>query len=331
MKPNLSVWPCMWPFVAALLGSVLWTSTAHAQAYPTRPVRLIIPYATGGSSDFVGRLVAQKLAESWGQQVLPENRGGANGNIGVEVAAKTAPDGYTLLLASELQFVINPAVFEKMRQDMLSEFEPITLITVAVNVLVANASLPVRNVQELVAYARANPGKVNYASPGTASPNHLAMELLSRITGVRMVHIPYKSAGQALPDVITGQVQVMLATVPAVLPHLGSGRLRVLGVAGPQRLANLPDVPTVAEGGYPDFESSVAWSLFAPAGTPKNVINRVHAEVVKLLGQADVRERFTAAGLTPIGSTPAELAARLKQDQNKWPKVIREAGIKIDE
>ena len=319
------------PVVAALLLPACWPVPAAAQAYPAKPVRLYIPYATGGSADFVGRLVAQKLSESWGQQVLPENRAGANRNIGTEIAAKTAPDGYTLLLASELQFVINPAVFRNVRQDLLSDFEPISLITVAVNALVANASLPIKNVQDLVAYARANPGKINYASPGTASPNHLSMELLCRIAGVKMVHIPYKGVGQALPDVIAGQVQVMLATVPSIVPHLGSGRLRVLGIGGPQRMANLPEVPTIAEEGYPDFESSVAWSLFAPSGTPTNIISRVHAEIVKLLGLPDVRERFNAAGLTPIGSTPAELAARLKQDQNKWPRVIREAGIKVDE
>jgi tripartite-type tricarboxylate transporter receptor subunit TctC len=321
----------LWPAAALLMCAAVASMPAGAQAYPVKPVKLIIPYAPGGSADFVGRVVAQKLSDAWGQQVLPENRPGANGNIGVEIAAKTAADGYTLLLASELQFVINPAAFPKMRQDMLKEFEPISLVAVAFNVLVANASLPAKNVPELVEYARANPGKINYASPGTASPNHLAMELLGLNTGVKMVHVPYKGVGQAFPDVIAGQVQLMLTTIPPVLPHLNTNRIKVLGVASPTRLQTLPDLPTIAEQGYPGFESSVAWSLFAPAGTPKNVINAVHAEVVKMLGQADMRERLNQTGMTPVGSTPAGLAARLKDDLNKWPKVIREAGIKVEE
>lgn len=303
---------------------------AQAQAYPVKPVRMVISYAPGGSADFVGRIVAQKLSESLGQQVLPDNRGGANGHIAVELVAKTPADGYTLLLASEIQFVINPAAFDKMRQDLLHDFDPITLITVAYNLLLVNPSLPIKSTQELVAYARANPGKLNYASPGTASPNHLAMEYLALQNGVTMTHVPYKSAGQALPDVIAGNVQALLTAIPATLPHLKSGRIRVLGVAAPQRLPDLPEIPTVAEGGFPGFESSVAWSLFSPARTPPQIISRIQGDVARALTQADVRERFATAGLTPIGSTPAQLAARLKEDQNKWPRVIREAGIKVE-
>lgn len=306
-------------------------TAAPAQDYPTKPVRLIIPYAPGGSADYVGRVVAQKLSEAWGQQVLPDNRAGANGDIGVELASKMPADGYTLLLASEIQFVINPALFEKTHQANLKEFDPISLITVAYNLLVINASLPVRNVKEFVTYAKTHPGKVNYASPGTGSPNHLSMELLGLTTGTQMIHVPYKGAGQAIPDLLAGNVQAMLAAIPAVLPHVKSGKIRVLGVAGPNRLANVPDLPTVAEQGFPGFESSVAWSLFTPAGTPRAIINRVHGDVVKLLARPDVREGFNSAGLTPIGSTPSELAARLKADLNKWPRLIKEAGIKVDQ
>lgn len=317
--------------VAALLLSVSWSVPAAAQAYPTRPVRLIIPYATGGSADFVGRILAQKLTDALGQQVLPDNRAGANGNIGVELAAKANPDGYTLVLASEIQFVINPAAFSNLRQDLVKQFDPILLITVAYNLMVVNPELPVKNVKELVAYAKSNPGKINYGSPGTASPNHLSLELLALETGTKMVHVPYKGAGQVMPDLIAGRIQLLMASIPAVLAQLGTGRIRVLGVGGPQRLPSRPDVPTVAEQGFPWFESSVAWSLFTNAGTPKAVINRVHGEVVKLLKEPDVRARFDKAGLTPIGSTPAQLAARLKDDLNKWPKVIREAGIKVEQ
>ena len=319
--------------LSVLLGAVFLGLSAHAasQSYPTKPVRLIIPYAPGGSADFVGRLVAQKLSDSFGQQVLPDNRAGANGNIGVEIAAKANPDGYSLLLASEIQFVINPAAFPGMRQDLLKDFDPISLITVAYNLLVVNASLPINNVKELVAYAKANPGKLNYGSPGTASPNHLSMELLALQTGTKMVHVPYKGAGQVLPDLMSGRIQALLASIPAVMPQLNTGRIRVLGVGGPQRLANMPETRTVAEDGFPWFESSVAWSLFANAGTPQPIINRIHGDVVKLLNDADLRARFDKAGLTPIGSTPAQLAARLKEDLNKWPKVIREANIKVEE
>jgi tripartite-type tricarboxylate transporter receptor subunit TctC len=315
----------------AVLATALAVGGAHAQGYPSKPVRLIIPYAPGGSADFVGRIVAQKLGDAWGQQVLPENRAGANGDIGVEVASKTPPDGYTLLLASEIQFVINPALFEKSRQDMLKEFDPITLITVAYNLLVVNAQLPARNVKELIAYAKANPGKLNYASPGTGSPNHLGMEFLAHSTGTRMVHVPYKGAGQVIPDLLVGTVQAMFSAIPAVMPHMTGGKLRVIGVGSPQRLPNLPDLPTVAEQGFAGFESGVAWSLFAPAGTPQAIIGKVHGDVVKLLQQPDVRERFNTAGLTPFGGTPAQLAAKLKEDVNKWPKVIREAGIKVEQ
>ena len=317
--------------IAALAAALLLPAGALAQAYPVKPVRLIIPYATGGSADFVGRILAQKLTESLGQQVLPDNRAGANGNIGVELAAKANPDGYSLLLASEIQFVINPAAFPDLKQGLLKAFDPITLITVAYNLMVINPELPVKSVKELVAYAKANPGKINYGSPGTASPNHLSMELLGLQTGTKMVHVPYKGAAQVLPDLMSGRIQVLMASIPAVLPQLGTGRIRILGVGGPERLPNMKDVPTVAEQGFPWFESSVAWSLFSNAGTPKAVINRLHAETVKLLKEPDVRERFDKAGLTPIGSTPAQLAARLKEDLNKWPKVIREAGIKVQE
>jgi tripartite-type tricarboxylate transporter receptor subunit TctC len=315
----------------AVLAALLLSAHAAGQTYPIRPVRLIIPYATGGSADFVGRIVAQKLSDAFGQQVLPDNRAGANGHIGVELASKANPDGYSLLLASEIQFVINPAAFPSIKQDLLKAFDPITLITVAYNLMVVNPELPVKSVKELVAYAKANPGKINYGSPGTGSPNHLSLELLALETGTKMVHVPYKGAGQVMPDLMAGRIQLLMASIPAVLPQLGTGRIRVLGVGGPERLPSRSDVPTVAEQGFPWFESSVAWSLFTNAGTPKAVINRVHGEVVKLLKEQDVRERFDKAGLTPIGSTPAQLAARLKQDLNKWPKVIREAGIKVEQ
>ncbi|MSQ71747.1 MAG: tripartite tricarboxylate transporter substrate binding protein [Betaproteobacteria bacterium] len=320
----------LWPAVAALVWCAVWPMHAIAQGYPAKPVRIVVPYSTGGSADFVARVMAQKLSELWSQQVVVDNRPGANGNIGVEQVARSQADGYTLLLASEIQFVINPALFAKLTYDLARDFEPVTLITVAVNVLIANPSVAANNVTELIALARANPGKINYASPGTASPNHLSMELLQRLAGVSMTHIPYKGAGQAVPDIIAGQVQIMFNGIPQTLTQLAAGRIKALAVGSQQRLAALPNVPTVAEAGFPGFESAVAWSLFAPAGTPRDVINRVQGDVAKLLGQADLRERFVTAGLTPIGSTPAELTARLSADRDRWPRLIREAGIKAE-
>ena len=320
----------LWPAVAALVWCAVWPMHAIGQSYPAKPVRIVVPYPTGGSADFVARVIAQKLSELWSQQVVVDNRPGANGGIGVEQVARSQADGYTLLLASEIQFVINPALFAKLTYDLARDFEPVTLITVAVNVLIANTSVAANNVTELIALARANPGKINYASPGTASPNHLSMELLQRLAGVSMTHIPYKGAGQAVPDIIAGQVQIMFNGIPQTLTQLAAGRIKALAVGSQQRLAALPNVPTVAEAGFPGFESAVAWSLFAPAGTPRDVINRVQGDVAKLLGQADLRERFVAAGLTPIGSTPAELAARLSADRDRWPRLIREAGIKAE-
>lgn len=303
---------------------------ATGQGYPAKPVRLLVPYPAGGSGDIVARAVAQKMSESFGQQVIVDNRPGANGNIGTEQVAKSTADGYTLLLATDIQFAISPNTTPKLPYDPEKDFDPVSLVAFVELILAAHPSLAANNVRELVALAKTQPGKINYASTGPGSTHHLSIELLKSLGGFDVTHVPYKGSSQALPDLIAGQVQLMQLGVPQTLPHLRAGRLKALGVGAAKRLAVLPDVPTVAEQGFPGYEANNSWNLFAPAGTPKAVIAKLHAEIARVVALPDVRERFTATGLEPVGSTPEQLAARMRDDRAKWARVIREAGIKIE-
>ncbi len=303
---------------------------ATGQGYPAKPVRLLVPYPAGGSGDIVARAVAQKMSESFGQQVIVDNRPGANGNIGTEQVAKSTADGYTLLLATDIQFAISPNTTPKLPYDPEKDFDPVSLVAFVELILAAHPSLAANNVRELVALAKTQPGKINYASTGPGSTHHLSIELLKSLGGFDVTHVPYKGSSQALPDLIAGQVQLMQLGVPQTLPHLRAGRLKALGVGAAKRLAVLPDVPTVAEQGFPGYEANNSWNLFAPASTPKAVIAKLHAEIARVVALPDVRERFTATGLEPVGSTPEQLAARMRDDRAKWARVIREAGIKIE-
>ena len=303
---------------------------ALAQAWPQKPVRIIVPYPAGGSGDIVARSIAQKLSETLGQQFLVDNRAGANGNIGTDAVAKSAPDGYTFLLATDIQFAISPALGSKLPFDPARDFAPVSLVAFVELVLAANPALGVSTMQELVAAARAQPGKILYASTGPGSTHHLSIELLKSMGGFDVTHVPYKGSAQALPDLISGQVQLMQLGVPQTLPHLKAGRVRALGVGATKRLPALPDVPTIAEQGFQGYEANNSWCLFAPAGTSLEVIQRLQNEVARLLTLPDVRERFSATGLEPIGSTPAELAARMKADYEKWSGLIRRIGLKVE-
>lgn len=303
---------------------------ATGQGYPAKPVRLTVPYPAGGSGDIVARAVAQKMSESFGQQVIVDNRPGANGNIGTEQVAKSAADGYTLLLATDIQFAISPNTTPKLPYDPEKDFDPVSLVAFVELILAAHPSLAANNVRELVALAKTQPGKINYASTGPGSTHHLSIELLKSLGGFNVTHVPYKGSSQALPDLIAGQVQLMQLGVPQTLPHLRAGRLKALGVGAAKRLAVLSDVPTIAEQGFPGYEANNSWNLYAPAGTPKAVIAKLHAEIVRVVALPDVRERFTATGLEPVGSTPEQLAARMREDRAKWARVIREAGIRIE-
>ena len=317
--------------VATLLAALCAAGPVAAQPWPSKPVRIVVPYPAGGSGDIVTRLVAQKMSEGLGQQFIVDNRAGANGNIGTDIVAKSAPDGYTLLIATDIQFAISPALGAKLPFDPGRDFNAVSLIAFVDLVLAAHPSLPANNVQELVALAKSRPGTINYASTGPGSTHHLSIELLKLRGGINLVHVPYKGAGQALPDLISGQVQLMQLGIPQTLPHLKSGRVKALGVGSARRLAVLPDVPTVAEQGFPGYEANNSWCLYAPAGTPKDVIARLHAEVVRIVTLADVRERFAASGLEPVGSTPEQLNARMREDRTRWEKLIREAGIRVEQ
>ncbi len=304
---------------------------ALAQGWPAKPVRIIVPYPAGGSGDIVARVIAQKMSDGLGQQVTVDNRPGANGNIGTDAVAKSPPDGYTLLLATDIQFAISPALGAKLPYDPARDFEPVSLVAFVELILVAHPSLPANSVQELVALAKSQPGRINYASTGPGSTHHLSIELLKSRGGFDLTHVPYKGAGQALPDLISGQVQLMQLGIPQTLPHLKAGRVKALGVGAAKRLAVLPEVPTVAEQGFPGYEANNSWNLFAPAGTAREIVARLHAEVVRVVALADVRDRFAATGLEPVGSTPEQLAARMREDRAKWSRVIKEAGIKIEQ
>jgi tripartite-type tricarboxylate transporter receptor subunit TctC len=302
--------------------------SAFAQAYPTKPIRLIVPFPPGGSTDIVARIVAQKLGDRLGQQVLVENRGGAGGTIGTEAVAKSAPDGYTLVLGTTSTHVVAPNVYGKIGYDPVKDFAPVSLVAVTPYLLVVNPGVDVKSLREFVGYVKARPGKLNYASAGTGSTTHLAMEMLKSAAGLYIVHIPYNGNGPAGTAVIAGQVEFLFGSLPAVLPHAKSGRVRPLAVGTPKRSPSLPEVPTVAESGFPGFDASLWLSVMAPAGTPAPVVDRLHKEIVAAIASPDAADALSKAGAEPITSTPAELAAMVKDGVDKYAKVVKQAGVK---
>jgi tripartite-type tricarboxylate transporter receptor subunit TctC len=297
-----------------------------AQAYPTRPVRIIVPFAPGGGSDIFGRTLALRLSEAFGQQVLVENRPGGNTLIGAELAARAAPDGYTLFLSTNGTVAINPSLYRKLPYDAVRDFAPVGLIGVGPNVLVVHPSLPVKSVRDLIALARAHPGKLSYASSGIGGAPHLAGELLKSMAEVDIVHIPYKGAAPATTDLLGGQVQVMFAGLGPAIGHIRANKLRGLAVASARRSRALPQLPTMSET-LPGFEASSWFALFAPAATPPDVIARLNVEIGKAMARKDVLEQLLAQGYEPATGTPGELAELLRQDTARWAAVIRKAGI----
>jgi tripartite-type tricarboxylate transporter receptor subunit TctC len=322
MKPFLSYAAV----VAAALGAA---ATAHAQAYPARPIRLVVSFAAGGGVDLVARLVGQKLAEAWGQQVVIDNRPGAGGNLSAELVARAPADGYTLYMSSA-SIVVNASLYKSLPYDPLKDFAPVTLLVNAHNVLVAHPSLPAKNIRELVALAKKAPGQINYASTGSGSSGHLAMELFRSMAGIELTHIPYKVIGQTTADLLSGQVSLWFPTMPGVLQHIHSGRMRALGVSGSRRTAALPAVPTIAEAGVAGYEASTWYPLLAPAATPPAVIEKLQAQMSTILAAADVREKLQAQGMDTVGSTPAQLAAHLQAELAKWARVVRLSGARAD-
>ena len=315
------------------IGPVLfaaYVACATAQAWPAKSIRMIIPFPPGGTTDIVGRIAAQKLGEALGQQVVPDNRPGAAGNIGTELVAKAPPDGYTLLTAPGSTLTIHPSLYAKLPFDPLKDFAPITIVAAVPNALVVHPSLPVRNVKELVALAKARPGQLNYASTGAGQSTHLSMELFKTMAGVNIVHVPYKGSAPAVTDLLGGHVSLMFDNMPSALPHVKAGKLRALAVSTTKRSPVTPEVPTVAESGLPGFEVSAWFAVLAPAATPREIVNRAHGILVKALQSSDVRERLSSQGAEPIGNTPEQFTAQMKRDLAKWAKVVRDANIRLD-
>ncbi len=303
-------------------------AVSHAQqSYPTRAVRLIVPSAPGGGTDISARLIAPKLSEFLGQQVVVENRAGAAMMIGGEAVARAAPDGHTLLMGIST-LTVNPAIHKKMPYDTLRDFAPISLVVSLPNILVSHPSLPAKTVKELIAFAKLRPGELNFASAGLGSSVHMSMELFLSMTGLKMVHVPYKGSGLAFGDLIAGHVSLMTPSVLSALPHVKSGKLRAYGVTSAKRARGAPDIPTIAEAGVPGYEAVQWFGVLAPAGTPREVIAKLHAGVAHALQDAGMRKRFIGDGAEPIGSSPEEFAALIRSDMAKWAKVIKDAGIR---
>ena len=318
-----------WKIVAGATALCVAAGSAVAQGYPTKTVKIVVPYPPGGPTDIVARVVAQKLSEQTGQQFIVDNRGGAGGNIGAEAVAKSPADGYTLLVATTAH-AINRTLFKDLAYDLRKDFAPISQLTAGPLVIVAHPSLPAKNVQELVALAKAKPGELTFASSGNGQSTHLAAELFDTMAGVKMRHIPYKGSAPALTDVMGGQVSLFFDTMLSSMPHVKSGKLKALAVTSAARSPAAPDLPTVAESGLPGYEA-IAWNgLLAPAGTPKAVIAKLSTELKKALELAEIRERFAAQGFAAAWSSPDAYAAFLDSEVDKWAKVVKLSGATVD-
>ena len=303
-------------------------ASAAAQCYPAKPVRFVVPYAPGGSTDTLARTIGLKLTELLGQQVVVDNRPGANGNIGMEIVAHAVPDGYTIVLGYIANLGIGPSLYDKMPYDPVKDFAPVTQVAAASNILVVHPSVPAKDFREFIAYVKANPKKVNFASAGVASVGHLTGELLNELAGMDMVHVPYKGSGQAISDLVGGHVKVMISGMASTLPHVRSGKLRALAVTGAKRTPAAPEVPTIAESGFPKFEATSWFGVLAPAKTPKPVIVRLNADIVKTLQHPDVAQRLSAVGFEIVSGTPEQFAAYIKSEIRKWEKVVKASGAK---
>ncbi|MEO8305601.1 MAG: tripartite tricarboxylate transporter substrate binding protein [Betaproteobacteria bacterium] len=322
---------CAWAALAAVSG-IAFAAPAIAQepAYPTKPIRLVVPFPPGGATDIMARAVAQKLTEAWGQGVVVDNRPGAGGNIGSELVAKAAPDGYTLEMGTVGTHAINSSLYAKMPYDHVKDFAPVVLVAAVPNVLVVNPAVPVNSVQELIAYAKANPGKLNFASSGAGTSIHLSGELFKVMAGVQMTHVPYKGSAPALQDLLGGQVQLMFDNLPPSLPQIKAGKLRALAVTTPSRSPALPDVPTIAESGLPGFDASSWFGVLAPAGTPPAIIAKLNAEIAKWLASPEAKEKLASVGANAAGGTPEDFARHIQMETAKWAKVVKESGAKVD-
>src|SRR5258706_5845795 len=306
------------------------TAQAAEQPFPAKPVRMISPYAAGGGSDTLARILAQKLYESWGQPVIVDNRPGGGGILGAETVAHATPDGYTYLVTPSAVLTINPHLYSKLRYDTFKDFAPVSMATNSPYYLVVHPKVPVATVKELIVYAKANPGKLNYSSSGSGSSTHLAGVLFGNMAGVDMVHIPYKGAAPAVVDLLAGNVQLRFGSVVPVLPHVRSGRLRGIAISSAKRYGPLPDVPTIAESGLPGYKVESFYAVVAPAGTPKAIIAKLNAELVRSLKTPEVAAHMAADGAEVIASSPDELAKALREDYERWAKPVKDSGARVD-
>jgi tripartite-type tricarboxylate transporter receptor subunit TctC len=303
-------------------------TAAHAQpAYPHKPIRLVVPFPPGGGTDILARLLGQKAGEMLSQQIIIDNRGGAGGTIGTDIAAKAPPDGYTLILVSG-SHAINPGLYQKLPYDSVNDFAPITQIATSPGILVVNPSLPVKSVKELIALARARPGQINYASAGSGTPPHLAGELFKVMAKIDMVHVPYKGNAPAFTDVIGGQVSLIFPTMPSAMPFIKSGKLRPIAVTSAKRSPAAADIPTIAESGLPGYEATSWYGILAPALTPERIVARLHEVLVSVIGAPDMKDKLATQGLDPVANAPQEFAAVIKSEIAKWAKVVKASGAK---
>ena len=314
--------------VIVALSLALAPALAFAQTYPAKTVRMIVGFSPGGSTDVTARIIAQKLTDAWKQQVLVDNRPGAGGNIGAEVVAKSPPDGYTLLVATTGVMAINHKLYRSLAYDAIRDFAPVTQFGSLPLILVVHPSLPAKSVKDLIAIAKSKPGQLSYASSGVGGATHMVAEVFRMMAGVDIVHIPYKGSGQAMVDVISGQVPIAFDQITSSYPHVESGKLRVLGITSAKRFPSLPNVPTIAESGVKGYEADSWNGLAAPAATPKEVVSRVQTEVARVLRMPDIKERFLKDGIEPVGSTPEQFAAHIRSERAKWEKAVDRAGLK---
>ena len=321
----MKVWKAAFATLAAAL-----VLGAQAQPYPNKPIKIIVPYTAGGTTDMLARSLGQKMSEKWGQPVVVENKPGANGIIGIDMVAKAPADGYTLGLASPGTHAINQTLYTTLPHHPIKDFTPVSFVVRAPMVMVVNADQPIHNVRELIAAAKKEPGKLSIASGGSGSSQHLAAELFKHMAGVDMTHVPYKGGGAAYTDLLGGRVQVMIDALQQSMPHIKAGKLRAIAVASAQRLPQLPDVPTIAESGVPGYESGAWYGLVAPANTPKEVVAQIAAEVDRIMKLPDIKERFEGPGLVTVGGRPEVFADHINKETEKYAKVIKAANIKAD-
>jgi tripartite-type tricarboxylate transporter receptor subunit TctC len=307
-------------------------ASAHAQqqAYPTKPIRMIVPFPPGGGTDILSRLVANKLSEQRGWQIVVDNRGGAGGNIGLDAAAKAAPDGYTMVMGQTSNLTINPSLHAKLPYDTLRDFTPVSVVASSPIAFMVWAKAPYRSLGDLIGAAKAKPGEVTFATTGNGTVGHLTGELIQRVAKVKFVHVPYKGSAQAFPDLLGGRVGFFLASLETAIPQMKAGTIRTLAITSAQRVPVLPDIPTVAESGYPGFETTTWYGILVPKGTPQPMVQRLSTEIVKVLESADVRERMAANGGATVKPGPAAFDALIKSELSKWSRVIREAGVKLE-